>query len=216
MNTVDPLFALMTEMPPDIGKIRAWLDRNKPTDDEITQSVIKFIEDCCLWEEEQHSPYLYEIIKLMLDYGLKPDTEYEAGLSLISSLSFVDRKYVAADTTALLLDHGRKIYPEDEFFDHLDFSVVFDAIELRDRNRYDSLVHLWLVMIGYGATIKGKPPLDVQNEFVPGEENLGPFDLTKLRNHRNYYWGISHVPGNGENWSLHIFDRETGWEVARL
>ncbi len=38
----------------------------------------------------------------------------------------------------------------------------------------------------------------------------------KLRNHRDYTFGLSHVPCYGEKWSLHIFDKQTMWEVARL
>ena len=43
-----------------------------------------------------------------------------------------------------------------------------------------------------------------------------PFDPALLKEHQNYTFGISNVPGRGENWSLHIFDRRTFFEVARL
>lgn len=42
------------------------------------------------------------------------------------------------------------------------------------------------------------------------------FDIHELRNHRNFTFGLSWVPCRGKNWSLHIFDKRTLWEVARL
>ena len=79
--------------------------------------------------------------------------------------------------------------------------------------RYDALVHSWFVFLGYGAAPdNGTSSVDLFNVIDTGKT----FDLRELRNHRNYTFGLSHVKNRGENWSLHIFDKRTMWEVARL
>ena len=83
----------------------------------------------------------------------------------------------------------------------------------RDRRRYDALLHSWLVFLGYGAVLEnGELPIDLFPETGDG----GLFEIEQFRKHRNYNFGLSHVKNRGEEWSLHIFDARTMWEVGRL
>ena len=55
------------------------------------------------------------------------------------------------------------------------------------------------------------PKRDHNSEF-----DVKPFEMSDLKEHRNYTFALSNVEGQGENWSLHIIDKRTLWEVARL
>lgn len=95
-------------------------------------------------------------------------------------------------------------------FDQICFDVDFDAVEQRDRRRYDSLVHCWMVLLAYGGKTKDEGgTIDVFTEY---SDNIKvKFDLKKLKEHRNYYVGVTH----GKYLTVNIFDKRTYWEVAR-
>ena len=230
------LLEMLLKVPPDLGAIRAQLESSRFSSDRIAAVASEFIE-ICYWEsldrhcgephqteyystaatvvEGEHSTYLLEIVKLLLEYGLDPNAVVD-GTCILEQVRFVENEYIAADTLALLLEHGGNIHLKadgESVFGEIDFDVIFDALNQYDRRRYDSLVHCWFVWLGYGAQPEnGTTAVDVYRDFNTGEL----FDISKLKNHRNYTFGLSHVPGRGESWSLHIFDKETMWEVARL
>lgn len=163
-----------------------------------------------------HSTYLYDVTELLLDFGLDPNAIFWASgydyYNIMDALMYVDNEYVAADTMALLMEHGGNpnLHIDGEtLYEQADFEVWFGAIEQRIRWRHDAWVHIWMVLTGYGGKINGRDDLITRfREYGSGE----PFHLEKLRNHRNYYYGYSYE--NKES-ILHIYDRKTLWEVAR-
>ena len=87
--------------------------------------------------------------------------------------------------------------------------VIDTLIEQEIRWRYDSWVHVWLVLLAYGGAPRGrKSLLEVFREYDSAEL----FDVRKLKNHRDYYYGLSK-----ENYEpvIHIYDKKTLWEVAK-
>lgn len=88
-------------------------------------------------------------------------------------------------------------------------------------------VFCWMRSVSTGSTIgahgTGTDPLrsdgptpavtgaatDREIPAAKGREGDGP--MARIQT-----FGLSHVPGHGTEWSLHIFDRQTLWEVARL
>ena len=233
---IKEIFDLMLQIPPDLTQIRKCLEAHHLSPADVNRLALCYVEEC--WEEgitcedgqtaydyhweeaclkpDMHSTYLYEIIKLFLDFGLDPNAMVD-GYSILNELPNVVNEYVGADTLALLFEHGAdpnlKYCDGENLFSELDFAVIFDAIEQYDRRRYDALVHSWFVFLGYGAVPdNGTSSVDLFNVIDTGKA----FDLGELRNHRNYTFGLSHVKNRGENWSLHIFDKWTMWEVARL
>lgn len=223
----------MLQMPPDFGHIRSLLGTERFDQNEMMRIAIDYVEECFEEEttltedtwffpnceeathEEKHSRHLFDLMKLLLDYGLNPNTVVDSE-NVMVNLKFISNEYAGADTLRLLLEHGGKVdlvVDSETTFDALDFDVIFDAVNQYNRRRYDALVHCWFVYIGFGAiTNKGQCPVAVFCEFDTNE----PFNLQKLKNHRNYTFGITNVPSKGEKWSLHIFDKATMWEVARL
>lgn len=223
------LLSLLEMLPPDFDAIRDYLDHTELSPGKLTSTVIRFICEDCQFEydpekppEALHSTYLYNLIKLLLEHGLDPNGFFES-CSILDSLELIDTDYVAADTMNLLLQHGGDPYlkcDDEILFDGIEYDVLFGAHNQENRDIYDHLIHLWLVMIGHGAKSlsadgERKMPAEV---FEPPvyEGSSVPFSIESFKEHRNFTWALSHVPGNGENWSLHIIDRATGWEVLRL
>ena len=157
------------------------------------------------------SSHMVEAIQLLLEYGLNPNVIY-SDENIMTVLKFIDNGYIAADTLSLLLSHGgnpRLVVDGETLLDNLSFYVVFDLENLEDRVRYDALVHYWMVFVGFCAASKVE---DI------GVKPCGSFDLSNLKNHRNYYFGAVDKPENPEhrsdNWDMYIFDRRTNKAVA--
>ena len=126
----------------------------------------------------------------------------------MDSLLFIDNEYIAADTMLLLLEHGGdpNLQVDGEtIYQSVAFEIWYGSDEQEIRWRYDSWVHLWMVLLAYGG--KAKNTKLFKEYGVPNT-----FDLCKLKEHRNYFVGLS--IDNKEH-VVHIYDKRTLWEVAR-
>lgn len=229
----EELLKMLSALPPDFSKIEKALSENQYTVNDISRAGYDFASNCwadCLdnsnEQEESYSEakfipnlnssFMLPVFELLLKYGLDPNAICD-GESLMSAVAYVFNEYTAADTLALLLKHGGnpKIFDSEEsLLDKIDFDVVFGSYEQYNRAVYDSWVHCWFVLLGYSENESHGEPLVTVFEDQPCE--FGKFEISDLINHRNYTFGISNVPERGEKWSLHIFDKRTHFEVARL
>lgn len=228
------LDALMA-IPPDFAAAEKLLKQEAFSGEEVTKAAIRYAEECFLDIADTfrtspddcvsftgfmppagvipglRSTYVYDVVKFLLTYGLDPNAIFDAGgdqYNIMDQLLFVDNKYLAADTLALLLQHGGNpdlIVDGESIFQQIDFGIWFDAVELYIRWRYDAWVHTWMVLLAYGCESTG---IRVFREYNSG----ALFDLKKLRDHRNYYYGLSYENGARV---IHIYDKKTFWEVAR-
>ena len=160
-----------------------------------------------------------DVYLLLLRYGLDPNAVYD-GEMLLGCVVDCCNGYAAADTVQVLLDHGAdplfKPEGDESVFEDLDFDIMFDAFNQSKRRFYDSRVHCWLVLIAFlHNEYQGKEIVTVYSKQRCDCE-LPDFKIEDLKEHRNYGFCLTNVSGRGENWSLHIFDKRTGWEVARL
>ena len=232
------LYDLIMKIPTDLDEIRTEIETGEYSPDELAAVSYEFVQ-ACYYEsldrdcgddsderyffnmtpvdviQNEHSTCLREIIRLLLEHGLDPNAIVEKDC-ILDTVRFINNEYIAADTLALLFEHGADVdlrIDRERIFHHIDFQVLFDTIEQNDRRFYDSLVHCWFVWLGYGARLdNGESGLELYRDYYTQKE----FDLSSLKNHRNYTFGLSHVRCHGENWSLHIFDKRTLWEVARM
>ena len=157
-----------------------------------------------------NSTYLYKVIELLLHYGLQPNTIIGDN-NIMNVMSEIDNGYIAADTTALLCEHGGNpnlSVCSETVFESADFDVFFGAIEQYCRPRFDRWVHRWMVLIGYGGHVGDGPTAKTFRVY----NSYRMFDLGDLRNHRNYYFGFSFEDGSP---ILHIYDKKTLWEVTQ-
>lgn len=224
------LLKKLNELPPNLEEISGLISEGDYSKDDISLVGAAFIDSVQSEDNgrmplsqyfpvEPHAPYLYDILQLLVEKGLDPNAVYD-GMSIMGYLFYISTPYVAADCLALLLKNGGNLDLEVDgwrLFDDLDFDVAFDAFNQEARVCYDSLVHCWFVMLGFGGKLgDGSIPVDVFDIYDEDYINKRPFDLALLKNHQNYTFGISNVLGRGKNWSLHIFDKHTFYEVARL
>lgn len=199
--------------------VECWGDMDSSEDDYSSDGKYEWY-----WREPEiipnrHSTYLYQVIEFLLKHGLDPNYSVPGDYGIMDYIANTVNGYVAADTLQLLFENGgdpNHISNGESFFDGIDFDIWFGAVEMEDRRRYDSLVHCWMVMIGYGGQpYNGASPLDLFNEWHP-EIGTIPFELDRLKDHRNYTFGITHVSNRGDAPTLHIFNKRTYWEVARI
>lgn len=213
----------MLQLPLDMTGLRAILEKEKLTSGELAMTANQFMEIGC-WREvdefayahgrqpgpaELHSPYIFSLMQLLLEYGLNPNLVID-GDNVMQWMGFVDFPYVSADTMRLFMEHGGDvdlIIAGDTMFRHIDFDIVFGAIEQEDRQYYDCQVHLWLVLIGYGGMLpENVCPLKMKNGKSP----------EIFRQHERFDWEIERTSAVEAGWIMHILDRETGEEVAEL
>ena len=226
------LYEQLMQIPQDFVQLRKDLAAGCYSPEDIGRAAICYADDCMLEDCEiddtvyESTDDMYhnaptettaglpsssavELLRLLLEYGLDPNAAFD-GSSLMALVGHIANGYVGADALTLLLEHGGDPSLEHDgetLFNYLDFDVIFDAIEQYDRRRYDALVHCWFVLLGYGATLKnGSLAVDT----------FGGFEISRLKNHRDFSFCLSHVPSRGEPWSLHIYEKRTLWEVARL
>ena len=224
------LDTLMT-IPPDFSTAEKLLQQECFSSDEVTKVAMRYAEKCFLDIADTfrtdpddrisftgfippagvipglHSTYLYDVVKLLLDYGLDPNAIIDED-NIMEMLLYVDNEYVAADTIALLLEHGGNPnlnMDGQSVFGMVDLEIWFGSAEQELRWRYDAWVHTWMVLLAYGCKDSG---VQVFREY----NSDATFDLKKLRDHRNYYYGLSFENGDRV---IHIYDKKTFWEVAR-
>lgn len=220
MSKTDILLSMLLELPPQLDKIEKELQKGAYTSEEVTCAACQFVDDYCWLEyryfeyyharkpktEEIHSSYLYEICALLLRYGLNPNLTVD-DTNLLSLVRRVDSPFVAAKTSRLLLENGAdfNLYVDGEsVFENLDFDIVFDAIELEDRNLYMQMFWTWLLMIGYGATMgNGQCPVEVADGF----------SVEQFKDFENFTYEIEFLK---KDWIMHIIDSRTNERVAKL
>ena len=216
----------------DSNRLRAALSSGRYSQEDVDLAAFFYVDDCLedmegCDEASRHmgeikpgyeSSHMVEAIGILLEYGLDPNKKfivsetdnYKEESNIMSELRYVENGYVAADTLAMLLEHGGDpcmLINGNSLVRDINFDVLFDLNELPNRCRYDALVHYWMVLVGYGARLEnGEPTVDLYKNF----------DVSKLRDHRNYYYGAIQADQYENHVNLIIFDRRTNWEVVRL
>lgn len=220
------LLNLLLNIPPNFEMAEKYIHSEEFNGDEITRVAIQYADTCFCeagWFADRNnivhtseiipglnSSYILEVTSFLLKYGLNPNKIYE-DCNIMQNLRYIDNGYLAADTFNLLLKHGGNynlIIDDEELFKAIDWDVFFDATEQYYRHRFASLVHIWMVMIGHGACCDGDK-VKTFKEYDSSEY----FDLQKLKNHQNYYFGITHLEND---FAISIYDKNTLWEVARI
>ena len=219
MSKTEYLLSMLMKLPPSLDVIEKELQATEYTAEEVTLAACKFADNCFLEcrdfkeefgrmpnKEEAHSSYIYDICELLLKYGLNPNLIIE-DTNIMYELRYVDYKYMAAETLKLLLENGGDInidYGDEPLFQGLDFDIVFDVVELDNKELFDKEFKLWILMIGYGATIKdNKCPINI----VTG------YPIEQFRDFKNFTYEIEFLE---KDWVMHIIDVRTNKEVATL
>lgn len=126
------LFDLLMAMPPDLDAVESFLRSEELSPSEVTRVANEYVEECYCDATEYasectaplepqvipnlHSTYLYDIIKLLLQFGLEPNGTYDDN-NIMLSLKYIHNEFIAADTLALLLEHGGNPHLSDDYTD---------------------------------------------------------------------------------------------------
>ena len=223
---MERLFQLCSQKPLPLDSVRAFLRKQQYTAEQLTQVMIRHLKENCWWETQdfesthermpqKHEAFcadLYELIQLFLEFGLKSNLIY-ARETVLSLVLYIDYQYAAADIARLLLENGADPNAivddegEETAFGRIDGDVVFGALEQDDRRVYDALVHAWLVMVGFGAkTNVGEVPVKLKDGC----------SVEMFREHERFDFTIEMTKASRDGWIMHIFEKETGKEVAEL
>lgn len=223
---MERLFQMCSQKPLPLDSIRDLLLKKQYTAEQLTQVVIRhFRENCWCETQDFESEYgrlpqrhevfctsLYDLLGLFLEFGLDPNISYEHE-TVLSAVLYIDYHYDAADAARLLLESGADPNAiadqqfEESAFEQIDCDVIFGALEQEDRRVYDSWVHAWLVMVGFGAkTDIGAVPVKMKEGY----------SVEIFREHERFDFTIEMTKASRDGWIMHIFEKETGREVAEL
>ncbi len=232
---MDKLYDACIRLPFDINRIRTILENKRYSPQTLSMVMLRFTEKACedfdaLICNTTHYPekhevlwgYIYELTELFLEYGLDPSILAD-GKSFVDMLHFCDFKYTGADTLCLLLENGMdpniQYDSGSSFFIELDSDIILDIslglIEDDDTDNlhhgmwqiYDINFHMWLAFIGYGAkTLSRNPPVHLTEGYTT--------DIFKK--HEHFDFRIEYTTTDSDGFILHIFERDTGNEVAFL
>lgn len=224
MSLIDRIVSLFEKEPSDLAGIRQLLSTRELTEAELAKLAVCFTDMCfceysdafdpgceCVRLQNLHSDHILEAIELLLEFGLNPNA-IVAGHNVIWNLAGIDAPNVAASVLQLLLEHGgnpNHILSDDNetIFEYLDFMVSYDSY----MHRFFHIVQCWLVCMAYGACWQ-------DNHKIP-LTMLGGHTVEIFRDFRLYDYEIEYLPqepGKFGCWIMHIFNTETGEEVARF
>ena len=116
---MEKLYAACSQLPPDFQQIRVLLQNGNYSPETLSKIMQEYLDEHCLQEvrwfisekgrlpqnEEIYSGYLYELAKLLLEYGMNPNHTYN-GNNVMSLLYYTDHGFVPANTLRLLLENG--------------------------------------------------------------------------------------------------------------
>ena len=202
----EELFHLLYTKEFDGTALRKVLDTGRFSSKDVNRAAIDYVQTCM---DLRHGDYGGAVRR----YGEKnQDGNVRDCWNIMQELWTTGNGYQGADALALLLSHGGdpslmldRITVTDDVTD----SVEFEIDERGNINdfAFDALIHIWLVLIGFGGkSVNGSCPLDPVHGF----------DLSLLRNHRDYYYGKIFTEESEDGWQYCIFDRHTNREVARF
>lgn len=197
--------------------------------EDVSTAGFQYVDDCCcdLVDDNWKTPlrphgivlpgycssHMLEALKCLLKYGLDPNALYGKGAdqsNIMSELRYVENGYLAADSLALLLDHGGNpsiILDGASLIRDINFDLLFDLNNQEDRTRYDSLVHYWMVLVGYGAKLEdGSESIDM----------CSGHDVSELKKHRDFYYGAIHSNRSEDRMEICFFNKQTNWEIGRF
>lgn len=207
-------------------ELKRSLDSGKFSVEDVNTAALHYVCECNgggrLSDEEYdrfdfgetipglESSHLLEAIRILLDYGLDPNMIYDGYWNIMNDVRFVSNGYQAADALALMFERGGDpsiIINEESLIRGLNTDLLYFLGRDIDSNyRIDEFVHCWMVFDGYGAKLEnGKDIIDP----------CGDFDVSKLRDHRQYYYGMIHSDRSNDGMEVCFFDKDTNWEVAR-
>lgn len=226
------LLERLMQIPPDFQGAEQWIRTEALSADEVTRAAIVYADEST-WDVENHwtslgytdnaepplptavipglnSTHLLDVMRFLFPFGMDPNRIYDDyPYNLMSTILWVDNEYVAADTLRYIFEHGgdpNLMVDGRSLYDDIAEDIGFGEVEQYARWRYDSWVHTWFVVLGYGGRPKDR---ELSLTLFKEWQKETVFSLEKLREHRNYSVTLL------RDGDIAIYDKNTFWEVAR-
>ena len=202
-HSFEPIFNLLSENPLSLRKIEEFLRNNYVSNNALTYAIIKHIDENCftpqtlddgeygynLKKAKEHCNGLYDLIKLLLKYGLDPDLlladHFGNEYNLISSLSYINEGKIAAQTLRILMESGAKgnvVVHDKPIIDDLNFDIAY-TYENYPNLAYDYRIYFFLVLIAFGCVLdNGICPITMCNGYkIEYLKNIEDITLNTIR-----------------------------------
>ena len=218
-----------------IEKLREELATGHYSRDDVSLAGYKYVDDCIydMLERVDDGDYIYipirrnfgelisgypsshmvQALELLLDHGLDPNRVYTDGTdgdNIMSALRYVSNGYVAADSLALLMEHGGDpclTIMGTSLLRDLNTELLFDLKNPENPVCFDAFVHYWMVFIGYGAKLEnGQTSFDICKGH----------DVSEMKKHRDFYFGAIHSDRSEDHIEICFFNKYTNWEIGRF
>ena len=223
MNYVGRLKKIFLEVPPDWEGAKAILNQQVFSSETLMEVAVDAINNCCCEYREAgrqntgnvriealHSGYIYQVIDLLLQYGLNPNDEFDH-VNLMWNSQYIDAPNIGASVLRLLLEHGgnpnyKPLDESETLFEYVAFKVGFDDLD----EDYKHIVQCWMVLMAFGGNYgkSTKPPVEMLNgNDVKIFKEFELFD----------FWieTLSDKPGQTGYCIMHVYNKNTKEEVAR-
>ena len=188
--------------PDSLELIEEFICLHSPSVQEFTVALSDTINEPCR---------NIRVYKLALDNGLDPNLTivYEKDhCNVMKGIFFRADGAWAPQAMRLMLEHGGDvdlvIDGEKLFEDIVDFDILFDVIELDDKQRFESKFQCWLVMMGFGGYI---------NDHQCPVTMLNGHEKSIFARFEKFGCRIEFLKND---WRMEIFDKTNGEIVAEL
>ena len=220
---VEKVKNLFSAIPPDWEEAKRILTADTFSKEELAQIAIAITDDCfCEYSDalnpeakevsadSMHSNYLIGSLRILLEFGLDPNTILHDDENVMWSAQWVDMPNVGAAALRLLLENGgnpnlRLPAESDALFESIAFEVSYN----RYTHEWFYTVQCWLVLMAFGGCWDdGNIPLTM----------LGNNEVSIFKDFELFDYTIEPLPQEPNQygcWIMHIFRTDTKEEVAR-
>jgi len=223
-SIIDNLVALCVAKQPNVEAVDTYIFANQLTAEEVTYAAIKVCEKA----EFEISEYIYRfehwpskkelltnnwvaLFDVFIGHGLDANMVFPADgpdeENIMWSLHTIQNGDIAPTILRNLLekngDPNTKVMG-DNFFQDIDWDLLWDVREGTDQWLFDIHFHIWLVLMGFGGYI---------NDHQCPVKMAEGYEQSIFKEFEKFGCTIEH---RKQDWTMHIFYKETGIEVATL
>ena len=210
---MERLKKLFYECPPDLAECRRLLENGHFSEENLAELAL-FIVGACEEDDDYpersvfHKDYVLDELELLFEFGLTPSSIYDEQ-NFMWSAQWIKQQGVGASIMRLCLEHGGTpdmLCPDKHNLESLIDYIGFKVFEDCDDREYFYEFQCWLVLIGYGVdSDDGIEKIMLNGNHPSIFKEFEKFDYAVERSPR---------PNDSTYWIMHIFNKETGEEVA--
>lgn len=220
---IEKLIEMCVVRRPELDEIEKYICSKQLTEEEVTYTAIKVCEKGAFeltnleWTNggdpntnEMLTSNWVKLFDVFIKYGLDANmvfaenSEYD---NIMWELHNLQNGDIGPMILRNLLQKGGNPNTKIDglaFFEYVDHDVLFDVAEQEDKRLFDMQFHFWLVLMGFGGYINDH---QCPVKMAEGYDQRIFIDFEKFDYRIEYYQN---------DWTMHIFNKETGMEAATL